>query len=131
MPQKAYVRASRPALIGGLIAVAAFFVIGLVFLALLVREGAGIGVIFMIFWLFVVALMAGGLIRNLRHYDKDAAGSVAEEIVLPDGVSLPGAAKSGIDFDVKLRKLEGLKNEGLISEDEYKKKRAEIMDRKW
>jgi hypothetical protein len=131
MPQKAYVRATKPALVGGLIAVAAFFVIGLVFLVLLVREGAGIGMIFMIFWLFMVALMAGGLIRNLRHYNKAAAGSVAEEIVLPDGAVVPGAAQPGSDFDQKLRKLEGLKNEGLISEDEYRKKRTEIMDQKW
>jgi hypothetical protein len=35
------------------------------------------------------------------------------------------------DFDQKLRNLEALKKDGLISEAEYRKKRAEIMGEKW
>ncbi len=131
MPQKAVVRATKPALIAGLVFVVIFFIIGVVFLLYLVPEGEVIGPIFMVFWLLIVAVMAGTLIRNLRHYDKDASGSIAEEIVIPDGLGGSGAPKMDADFDVKLRKLEGLKNEGLISEAEYKKKRAEILDQKW
>lgn len=34
-------------------------------------------------------------------------------------------------FDVKLRKLEELKKDGLITESEYSKKRDEIMNKEW
>ena len=125
---KAYVRATKPALIGGLIVVGIMFVFGLVFLAYLIPEGDSVGPVFVVGWLFIVGLMAGMLIRNLRRYDKDAGQSLAEEIVLPDGAAGKGPA---LDFDQRLRKLEGLKSEGLISEDEYKRKRAEILDEKW
>lgn len=35
------------------------------------------------------------------------------------------------DFDTRLKKLESLKKEGIISEKEYRQKRAEIMEEKW
>ncbi len=35
------------------------------------------------------------------------------------------------NFDVKLRKLEELKKDGLITESEYSKKRTEIMNKEW
>jgi len=35
------------------------------------------------------------------------------------------------DFEEKLRKLNALKKDSLIDEDEFKKKRQEIMQRKW
>jgi hypothetical protein len=42
-------------------------------------------------------------------------------------------ASSGInnDFDARLRKLEKLKQDQLISEDEYQRKRAEILKEPW
>ncbi|MTI70098.1 MAG: SHOCT domain-containing protein [Firmicutes bacterium] len=36
-----------------------------------------------------------------------------------------------INFDIKLKKLNNLKEDGLISEDEFKEKRKEIMKEKW
>ncbi len=35
------------------------------------------------------------------------------------------------DFEEKLRKLENLRTDGLISDEEYEKKRKEIMNEKW
>jgi len=35
------------------------------------------------------------------------------------------------DFDERLRKLENLRTESLISEDEYEKKRRDILKEKW
>ena len=37
----------------------------------------------------------------------------------------------GADFDDRLRKLEILRREGLVTEDEYTVKRSEIMAEKW
>jgi hypothetical protein len=41
------------------------------------------------------------------------------------------ATKEGGSLAIKLRDLEALKKEGLISDDEYQEKRAEIMQKKW
>lgn len=38
---------------------------------------------------------------------------------------------NGYDFEEKLRKIERLRKEGLITEDEYNQKRSEIMNEKW
>jgi hypothetical protein len=35
------------------------------------------------------------------------------------------------DFETKLRKLNRLKEDGLLTEEEYQKKRTEIIDQKW
>lgn len=35
------------------------------------------------------------------------------------------------DFETRLRKLEQLKQDGLITEEEYQNKRAQIMNEKW
>jgi hypothetical protein len=40
-------------------------------------------------------------------------------------------AEAGADFDVRLRKLEMLKQDKLISEEEYQKKRTEILKESW
>lgn len=39
--------------------------------------------------------------------------------------------QGNMDFEEKLRKVEKLYNEGLISQEEYSKKRNEIIDSKW
>lgn len=42
-----------------------------------------------------------------------------------------GNSKHGYDFEEKLRRIERLRKEGLITEDEYNQKRSEIMKEKW
>ena len=41
------------------------------------------------------------------------------------------AAGTGTDFDARLRKLEGLRKDGLVNDEEYRAKRAEILGEKW
>ena len=50
-----------------------------------------------------------------------------------DVESVPGGKNSaeGTDFEEKLRKLRRLRKERLISEEEYRRKRAEIMAETW
>jgi hypothetical protein len=36
-----------------------------------------------------------------------------------------------VDFETKLRKLEGLRKDGILTEDEYQKKKKEILEEKW
>jgi len=75
-----------------------------------------------------------GIFYNIRNYrtwsrsspDSHAATSlgVIEYDVAPDQ-DVPA------DFETKLRKLESLKKDSLITEEEYKVKRKEIMNEKW
>lgn len=125
MNQKAVVRASRPALIVGIVVTAAFLLLGIFFLSLLVQEGSVVGMVFMGFWITMVLIIMGIYIYNLRNY-KNIDKHIAEEIVLPNAIRTVGAG-----FDEKLRRIEDLRKSGLITEDEYRKKRAEIMDQKW
>ena len=131
MTQKAYVRATKPTLIVGIIVSLAFFLFGIIFFIVLMKEGSGIGMAFMVFWLFIILLMGGIYIYNLRNYNKNVESNVAEEIVIGDSTSIQATGKTGDTFDDKLRKLEGLRKEGLISEGEFSKKRTEIMEQKW
>jgi cytochrome c-type biogenesis protein CcmH/NrfG len=85
----------------------------------------------MVFWIFVVMLMGSVLIYNLLNYGKNVESNVAEEIVLPDITRAQETMKTVDDFADGLRKLESLRKEGIINEEEFKKKRAEIMERKW
>ena len=45
-----------------------------------------------------------------------------------DGTPAPDI---GLDFEERLRKLQRLYDQGLITRDEYDKKRAEILAEKW
>jgi hypothetical protein len=124
MSQKVYVRATKPALIVGIVALAAFLLFGVIFFVVLMKDGSGIGMAFMIFWIFVVLVIGGALVYNLRHY-RNVEKSVAEEIVIPDFRERDKAEDSFVD---KLRGLESLRKDGLISEEEFNRKRAEIME---
>lgn len=47
------------------------------------------------------------------------------------GIDGPGAGRETPDFDTRLRKLGALRDEGLISPEEYDRKRAEILGERW
>jgi Short C-terminal domain len=62
--------------------------------------------------------MQGGVIRDTL----DAAG-----IDLGRGAGRPPAG-AALPFDEKLRRLHRLRQEGLISEEEYQRERKEVLD---
>ena len=47
------------------------------------------------------------------------------------GIDGPEAGRETPDFDTRLRKLKALRDEGLISPEEYDRKRAEILGERW
>ncbi len=106
----------------GIVVAAAMLVFGLVFFALLGEDGEtfGIGRIFLLFWMLVVIAIGGYNFYLLYNYDKVDVGTFSGDINM-----------SAISFDEKLRKLDALHKENLISEEEYKLKRDEIMRREW
>lgn len=128
MKNSAFVKPTKGSLIAGIIVSVLMFLFGLFFLSLLTEEASQVGIVFMIFWLIVMLVIGGSFTYNLINYEKNSASMAAEEIVLPDSF-LP--ENKTADFDERLRKTEKLKNEGLISEEEYAAKRREIMQEKW
>ncbi len=43
----------------------------------------------------------------------------------------PPAGNASLTFDERIRRLEKLRSDGLISEEEYRRKRAEVLEEKW
>lgn len=95
----------------------------------------GMNVLIAMFGLIWVTACGLGIFYNIRNYrtwsrsspDSPAAATslgVIEYDVAPDQ-DVPA------DFETKLRKLESLKKDSLITEEEYKVKRKEIMNEKW
>jgi hypothetical protein len=129
MRQKAYVKTTKPGLVVGIIVVIAFIVFGIFFFSLLSGEpDAGIGQTFLTIWMFVLLIIGGVFVNNLINYDKNPGASVAEEIDMPGAIN---THEVEISFDEKLRKIDKLRKQGLISDAEFEAKRQEIMQQKW
>ena len=101
----------------GIVVGAGFLVFGIAFLVVLLGEGSQIGVAFMALWIAVVTVI---IAFNVYHL-------VTRKAV----VEIDADTDAESDFDAKLRKLERLKNDRLISEEEFRRKRAEILEQKW
>lgn len=110
----------------------AVFGIGLLLTVILffVRPEAGVG-------LFIV-LWVGGLLSAIIYHVTNAAGRRGVDTTEfhfqadpPPAPNTPTAAGAAGDFEARLRKLESLRSDGLISESEYATKRAEILRTPW
>jgi hypothetical protein len=78
--------------------------------------------------MFVLLIIGGIFVNNLINYDKNPGASVGEEIDMPDAIN---TREVEISFDEKLRKIDKLRKQRLISDAEFEAKRQEIMQQKW
>lgn len=78
--------------------------------------------IFILIWEFICIAILVNAVKALKLM-RDGKIEIAEISGL--------AVEEGGGFAAKLRDLEALKKDGLIFDDEYQKKRAEIMQEKW
>ncbi len=122
MSPKAYVRPGKTASIIGIIAAGLMFVFGIFFFSRLEEAGSDLGGIFMVFWLLIVILIIAYYVYNLMSRK---ASSAALEVI---DLEVPG---SGPGVEEKLRSLTRMKKDRLITEEEYRQKRQEIMQTKW
>jgi len=109
-------------------------VIFLFFGLFLMSDGPGSGeTSFSLFRMIWVIACIGGIIysiRNLSTYSNEQKSKLPATAT--DVIEIQSERETGTeDFETKLRKLESLKKNGLITEEEYKQKRKEIMDEKW
>lgn len=124
MTKKIYMKPSKPSLITGMIAVGVMLIFGVVFLFLMIDEESTVGILFLSFWILVMILLEVTFIYNYRNPGK----SISEEVIISDEDT---DDEETISFDKRLRRLESLYKERLISQNEYKQKRDEIMNSKW
>ncbi|MFT3844213.1 MAG: SHOCT domain-containing protein [Lacibacter sp.] len=124
MKKKMYIKPSRASLIAGMIAVVIFLVFGIVFLFLLADESSSVGMIAVSVWIVFVLLIGALFLYKFINYNKGNSGD--EEFFFSDE-----REEEVPTFDERLRKLEALYKDKLITEAEYRKKRAEIMQSKW
>ena len=122
MTQKVYAKPPKTIFVAQIVIIPLFMIFGLVLLIIADREVRVFLAIFVVIWeagciaILVNAVKALKLMRNGKIEVAEISGMVVEE---------------GGSFAAKLRDLETLKTDGLISDDEYREKRAEVMQEKW
>jgi general stress protein CsbA len=125
MARKVYVKPPQPTrtmLWTQIIIAALFLPFGVVLLTTAEGEARPFALIFLVIWVVACIAIVVNAVKWLSLIQK---GSIeVGEITGADGETEGG-------FAVKLRELEALKKEGLITESEYQRKRAEIIQEKW
>ncbi|MBN2199815.1 MAG: SHOCT domain-containing protein [Candidatus Aminicenantes bacterium] len=87
-----------------------------------------------IFFLIWFGVCIGGIIYslvNLSSYSKSERRKIPATSMDVVTMITDDPGPENLDFEAKLRKLEALKRDHLISEDEYDRKRSEILEDKW
>lgn len=122
MTQKVYAKPPKTIFMAQIVIIPLFMIFGLVLFSLADREIMPYLAIFLLIWeavciaILANALKALKLMRNGKIEVAEISGLTGEE---------------GGSFATKLRDLDALKRDGLISDDEYREKRTEIMHEKW
>lgn len=125
MPSKVYLKpppTTRIALLVQVVLGVLFLPHGIVFMVISEGESRPFVSMFALIW---AAACIGVILHAVKALQLVNAGKL--EIAELDASA--GEAESG--FAARLRDLEMLKKDGLISNSEYRRKRAEIMQEKW
>ena len=117
MFKRGRVRLSKGASIVGMIG-------GLIFVLIGVTTAIPSAGLFGAFWTLIAVVITGAHAYNVFS----EKGLSQYEVDVETGDSYE---KKDETFDEKLRKLKGLKDDGIISEEEYEVKRREILNDKW
>jgi len=123
MPKGIRVKPSKPVSLFGMI-------VGIVFVFIGLFVAIPIAGMFGVFWTLIAVGITGFQAYNFFG-DK---GVASWEIDIDTGANAEtnnqSTSVSG-DFETRLRKLNSLKEDGLITEEEFQKKREEILREKW
>jgi len=125
MSQKMQIKPTKPVLVMGLVVAVAMLIFGIFFFNAVLSDSGGEhgpAVGFMVLWFLVLGVIIVYYVFFLRS---------RKGVVEIETEAAPPKAEAAADFDAKLRKLEGLKKDGLVTDDEYRLKRAEILGEKW
>lgn len=123
MPKRIRFKPSKPSSLLGMI-------VGIVFVFLGVTMAIPDFGVFGVFW----TLIAIGITGYHAYNFFGEKGVASWEIDIDNGfkeVDKGFREENNGDFEIRLRKLNRLKEEGLITEEEFRKKREEILREKW
>jgi len=101
-----------------------FVILGLTVFIPLTNAAGFPASIFAIIWTVIAA--AGTLYYGINLFRRGGVSSYDIDVE-----TTPAEATDEPDFDEKLRKLAELKQDGLLSSEEYLAKRAELMRQRW
>lgn len=117
-----YVRPSPFASMVIIIFLVVFLIVGVFFFDL---PDEPIAIIFKFVW---TLMCISGIVYatiNLRSFSKSEGNNLP--LSTSDVISTAESEQGKDDFEVRLRKLESLRKDGFITEEEYRRKRKEIM----
>ena len=127
------VRPSKPASVGALIGLCFLLLFGIAFSFLvgnvLVENEAPLATS-MVFYLFMIGWVGTALFMLVYHILNLKRAKGLSLIAIETEPDSP-AEDAGSDPMQRLRNLEALRHDGLIGEDEFRRKREEIMQQKW
>jgi hypothetical protein len=134
MIQRTGVKPAKPVLVMGLVVAVAMLIFGVFFFSAVLGDSGGepgpaIG--FMAVWFLVLGVIIFYFAYYLRTRKSVVDIETETGAPAPASGAAPAPAGAGTDFDARLRKLEGLKKDGLVADEEYRAKRAEILGEKW
>ena len=121
MTQKVYVKPAKTIFVAQVVIIPLFMIFGIVLLSFADREVRPYVAIFFLIWEAGCVAILVNAVKALKRL-KNGTIEVAEI----SGLS----GTEGGSFATKLRELDALKRDGLISEEEYQTKRAVIMQDK-
>jgi hypothetical protein len=98
-------------------------VVGIVFIGIGVAFGIPTFGAFGVLWTLVAAAITVFHAINVFSESGVSDTEIIEDAGRPSGEPLP--------FDERLRRLELLQKDGLLTDEEYRRKRAELMDERW
>jgi len=122
MSKKVYVKAPKAILVVQIVIIPLFMMLGIFPFFVVDKEIMIFIAIFIVIW---EAICIAILLNAIKILKRIKNGKI--EVVEISGL----AGEDENNFAPKLRDLEALKTDGLISDDEYKEKREEILKTKW
>jgi hypothetical protein len=120
----------------GIVVAALFLLFGLAFGFVVMQEmsASEVGLTlllggFLLIWVVVCAAMIAFYLRMLSRARSPGGNSLVD-------IQIEGQRESSVDlregsFAERIRQLEGLKQDGLITDEEYQSKRSQILEEKW
>ena len=119
----------------GIIIFALFLLFGLVFgfavLSDTPASESGLIIVIGAFFLIWVAVCISGIVSFARILSKNKSPQEKSLLELNFEESGETSSKASGDFENRIRKVEKLKEDGLITEEEYQVKRRQIINEKW
>lgn len=103
------------------------FIVGIVFVGIgifiVLPSAGGFGV----FWTLIAIIMTAS--HGINAFGK--RGIATHEIEVSTDYENRVPENNELDFEEKLRKLKALKDDGIITLEEFEKKKSEILNEKW